>query len=196
MADSNKSGKGDMNEIQGFAGLDLDDVKSAVGAVVGSSDDVAGAVRFVAEYGDDIVDFIQRLPELLSSTASALSEAADDVAGAAAFLTGSPGKGDGVKAVANVAGEALDTCRSELASAQKLLDSVSKQFAKLPIPDGGIGDRIGDAAERFDRVGDRLAEVATQLRKMGLSVDRAGHGLARTADKLEKGGQALGRFSS
>ncbi len=120
------TGKGE-HQIQGFAGLGLDDVKSAVGAVVGSTDDVAGAVRFVAEHGDDIVDFIQRLPELLSSTASALTEAADDVAGAAAFLTGSPGKGDGVKAVADVAGEALDTCRTELASAQKLLASVSKQ---------------------------------------------------------------------
>ena len=184
------------NQIQGFAGLDMEDVKSAVGAVVGSSDDVAGAVRFVAEHGDDVVDFVQRLPELLASTASALSEAADDVAGAASFLTGSPGKSDGVKAVAEVAGEALDTCREELASAQKLLASVSQQFAKLPIPDGGIGERIGDAAERFDRVGDRLAEVATQLRKMGVSVDNAGHGLARTAGKLEKGGEALGRFSS
>ncbi len=184
------------NEIQGFAGLDLDDVKSAVGAVVGSGDDVAAAVRFVAEHGDDIVDFVQRLPELLASTSAALGEAADDVAGAAAFLTGSPGKGDGVKAVADVAGDALDTCRTELASAQKLLASVSKQFSKLPIPDGGIGDRIGDAADRFDHVGDRLAEVATQLRKMGVSVDEAGHGLARTAGKLEKGGQALGRFST
>lgn len=184
------------NQIQGFAGLDLDDVKSAVGAVVGSSDDVAGAVRFVAEHGDEIIDFLQRLPELLASTSSALGEAADDVAAAAAFLTGSPGKGDGVKAVAEVAGDALDTCRSELASAQKLLAAVSKQFDKLPIPDGGIGERIGDAAERFDRVGDRLAEVATQLRKMGVSVDEAGHGLARTAGKLDKGGQALGRFSA
>ena len=184
-----------VHQIQGIAGLDLGDVKDAVGAVMGSSDDVAAAVKFVTEHGDDLIDFVQQLPELLASTASALTEAADDVAGAANFLTGAPGKGDGVKAVAEVAGDALDVCRKELASAQNLLGAVAKQFSKLPIPDGGIGDRIADAAGKFDLVGGRLAEVATQLRKMGDSVDKAGEGLARTATKLQKGGEALGKFS-
>ena len=190
-ADRHKQG-----QIQGFAGLDLGDVTEAVGAVIGSSDDVAAAVRFVTEYGDDVIDLIKRLPDLLASTASALTEAADDVAGAANFLTGAPGKGDGVRAVADLAGDALDVCREELGSAQKLLSTVARQFDKLPIPDGGIGDRIGDAADKFDRVGDRLAEVAVQLRKMGIQVDKAGQGLARTATKLERGGQALGKYSS
>lgn len=187
------------HQIQGFAGLDLGDVKDAVGAVIGSGDtglgDVASAVSFVAEHGDDIIDFVQRIPDLLSSTAGALTEAADDVAGAAAFLTGGKGAGDGVQAVAELAGDALDTCRDELASAQKLLSTVADQFEKLPIPDGGIGERIADAANRFDHVGDRLADVAAQLRKMGISVDKAGHGLARTAAKLEKGGKTLGQIT-
>ncbi|MEM7326475.1 MAG: hypothetical protein AAF531_25540 [Actinomycetota bacterium] len=183
------------DEIQGFAGLDLGKVRDVVGAVAGSGDDVADAVRFVAEHGDDLVDLLGRLPELIAATSSALSEAGDDVAAAARFLTGGRGAGDGVQAVANLAGEALDTCREELGSATRLLDTVGKQFDKLPIPDGGIGERITDAAERFDTVGDRLAEVAEQLRKLGNSVDNAGHGLARTAKKLEAGGQTLGRFS-
>ncbi len=187
------------HQIQGFAGLDLGDVKNAVGAVLGSSEsglgDVTSAVSFVAEHGDDIVDFVQRIPELLASTAGALTEAADDVAGAAAFLTGGKGAGDGVQAVAELAGDALETCRDELASAQRLLSTVADQFEKLPIPDGGIGERISDAADRFDHVGDRLADVAAQLRKMGVSVDKAGHGLARTAAKLEKGGKTLGQIT-
>lgn len=189
-------GSNDDNQIQGFAGLDLGQVKEAVGAVIGSGDDVASAVGFVAEHGDDIVDFVQRIPDLLASTATALTEAADDVAGAAAFLTGGKGAGDGVQAVAELAGDALETCRDELASAQNLLATVADQFEKLPIPDGGIGERIADAAQRFDHVGNRLADVATQLRKMGTSVDKAGHGLARTATKLEKGGKALGKIST
>ncbi len=182
-------------EVQGFAGLDLGQVKEAVGSVIGSGDDVAAAVSFVSEHGDDLLDFVSRLPELMASTAEALTEAGDDVAAAAAFLTGGKGSGDGVKSLADVAGDALDTCRDELASATKLLDTVGKQFDRLPIPDGGIGDRIGDAAEKFDTVGDRLGEVAEQLRKLGVAVDHAGHGLANTAAKLDNGGKALARFS-
>ena len=192
---TNQRGDGDEYEIKGFAGLDLGDVKDAVGAVMGSSDDVATAVAFVSEHGDDLIDFLGRLPELLASTASALTEAGDDVAAAAAFLTGGKGSGAGVKSLADVAGDALDTCRDELGSAKKLLDTVGKQFDRLPIPDGGIGDRFGDAAARFDSVGDRLGDVAEQLRKLGIAVDKAGHGLARTATKLENGGKALAAFS-
>lgn len=186
------------NEIQGFAGLS--GVKDAVGAVLGSGDEVADAVGFIREHGDDLVDLARRLPDLLSSTASALTDAAEDVASAAAFLTGgkdAKGRdaGDGVQALAGVAGEALDACREELGSAKELFDLVARQFEKLPIPDGGIGERIGDAAARFDRVGDRLADVAGQLRRVGDAVDSAGQGLARTADKLDAGGQALARFT-
>jgi ABC-type transporter Mla subunit MlaD len=183
------------HQIQGIGGFGINDLRDAVGQVVGSGDDVAAAVKFVAEHGDDLVDFVKRLPDLLDSTAGALTEAGDDVASAAAFLTGGKGSGDGVSALADLAGDALDTCRQELGSAQQLLDTVADQFDKLPIPDGGIGEKIGDAAQRFDRVGDRLAEVAQQLRKLGGAVDQAGHGLARTADKLDRGGKALGAFS-
>ncbi len=183
-------------KIQGFAGLDLGDIKDAVGAVVGSGDDVADAVNFVREHGDDLVDFVRKLPELMSSTASALSDASEDVASAAAFLTGGKGSGDGVQALTELAGDALDVCRRELGSAQGLLDTVAEQFDKLPIPDGGIGEKIGDAAKRFDAVGDQLADVAQQLRKLGGAVDNAGHGLARTATKLDRGGQALAKFGN
>lgn len=185
-------------QIQGFGGFE--GLKDAVGSMVGSTDDVAAAVGFVAEHGDDVIDLVRRLPELLASTAEALTDASDDVASAAAFLTGgkdSAGRdaGVGVRSLASVAGEALDACREELGSAKDLLDTVGRQFDKLPIPDGGIGDRIGDAADRFDRVGDRLADVAAQLRDVGDAVDKAGKGLARTAGKLEAGGKALGKFS-
>ncbi|MEL7158172.1 MAG: hypothetical protein AAFN30_16455 [Actinomycetota bacterium] len=183
------------DEIQGFAGLNFDDVKEAVGAVVGSGDDVAAAVTFVREHGDDLIDLVGRLPDLLAATAQALTDAGDDVGRAAAFLTGGRDSGPGVQSLAGAAGDALDACRDELGSAQRLLDTVGKQFDKLPIPDGGIGDRLTDAATRFDRVGDRLAEVAGQLRQLGDAVDAAGHGLANTANKLEAGGSTLGRFT-
>ena len=186
------------DEKRGLAGLGR--VRSAVGAVLGSTDDVAEAVGFVREHGDDVIDLVRNLPDLLGSTADALTEAADDVASAAAFLTGgrdAKGRdaGAGVQSLAAAAGEALDACRAELGSARELFELVAEQFDNLPIPDGGIGQRIGDVATRFDRVGDRLADVAGELRQVGQAVDSAGQGLARTATKLEAGGKALSRFS-
>lgn len=186
------------DEIQGFGGFG--DMKDAVGKMLDSKDDVAAAVGFVREHAYDIVDLVRRLPELLAATAEALTDASDDVADAAAFLTGGKDHrgreaGAGVQSLAGVAGDALDACREELGSAKELFDLVARQFQKLPIPDGGIGDRIGDAAARFDRVGERLADAAGQLRELGDAVDKAGKGLARTAGKLEAGGKSLARFS-
>jgi len=184
------------NEIQGFAGFDVDKMKDAVGAVLDSKDEVGSAVNFVRDHGDELIDLVGKLPELLASTAKALTDAANDVGDAADFLTGGKKTDRGVNALAGVAAEALDACRDELGSAKGLLETVGKAFDSLPIPDGGIGDRIGQTATRFDAVGDRLADVAGQLRKVGTAVDSAGKGLSRTAAKLEAGGSALNKFSS
>lgn len=178
-------------DIQGFAGLDIDKLKNVVGSVIDSGDDIGDVVAFIREHGDDIVDLVKRLPELLGSTAKALGEAGDDVGAAASFLTGGDNTDRGVKALSGVAGDALDACRDELGSAKRMLEVVGEQFEKLPIPDGGIGEKVGNAAARFDAVGDRLADVAKQLRSLGEAVDKAGEGLSRTAEKLSTGGSAL-----
>lgn len=183
-------------EIQGFGGFDIAKMRDAVGSMAGAGDDVAKAVTFVRDHGDDVVHLLGRLPELLAEAASALTGASDDVSGAAAFLTGGDNAGPGVKLVAGLASDALDACRDELGTAKDLLAMVAGAFARLPIPDGGIGEHLADTAGRFDTVGSRLAEVAEQVRNLGGALDQAGHGLASTADKLRAGGSALNRFSS
>jgi hypothetical protein len=185
-------------EIQGFGGFDLNlgKMKDAVSAAAGHTDDIGATVAFVRDHGDDLVNLVRKLPDLLASAADALSGASDDVGHAANFLTGAPNSGPGVKTVAGLASDALDICRTELGDAKKLFDAVAHAFARLPIPDGGIGERVGDAAQRFETVGAKLAEVAEQLRHLGDAVDNAGHGLAATATKLKAGGSALTRLSS
>ncbi len=91
------------DEIQGFGGFDLGKVKDAVGSVVGAGDEVAAAVAFVRDHGDDVIRLLGRLPELLTEAAGALSGASDDVSGAAAFLIGGESSGPGVKSVAGLA---------------------------------------------------------------------------------------------
>lgn len=216
------AGNGEATAPQGFAGVDPDRVKDVVSAVWDHKDDVASAVEFVRDHGDDLVRLAARLPELLGSVSEFLTGAADDARGAAAFLTGDGGaEGSGVKALAALAGEALDTCRRELASARDLLDKLGDELADVPIPSvratysevlghklvtgldlgegkllGVASARVREGAERFDGVGAELAKVADVLRKIGGLVDHAGQGLADTATKLEHGGQALGKLTS
>ncbi|MGI9605622.1 MAG: hypothetical protein ACR2P0_05735 [Acidimicrobiales bacterium] len=178
-------------------GVTADQLKDLAGDVVGGGgNDITDAVKFVAQHGDDLIDLVGRLPELLSSTASALTEAADDVGAAAAFLTGGRNAGPGVQKLAEVASDALDTCRDELADAEALLRNVAGKFDRIPMVGDDIGEAMGDVAKRFDTVGDRLAQVAVQLRKLGGAVDSAGHGLSRTAAKLDTGGKALSGLGS
>ena len=206
-------------DLQAFAGVDPDRVKDVVAAVWDHKDEVAAAVGFVREHGDDLVRLAGKLPELLGSVSEFLTEAAGDARSAAGFLTGEGAHGadGGVKALAALAGAALDACRTELASARDLLDKLGDDLAGVPIPsvkptysevlghklvtglDLGEGRllesasrRVRDGAERFDGVGAELAKVADLLRRIGGLVDDAGQGLASTAAKLERGGKALG----
>lgn len=220
MASSARS-VGDDGTVQGFAGVDPDRVRDVVSAVWDHRDEVAAAVAFVREHGDDLVALAGRLPELLGSVAEFLTGAADDARSAAAFLTGDAAAGKaveagGVKALAALAGDALDTARRELAAARGLLDRLGDELAEVPVPSvrptysevlghrivtgldvgegrllGPASSRVREGAERFDGVGEQLAAVADLLRGIGGLVDRAGQGLADTAGKLEQGGKRL-----
>lgn len=215
-------------EVQGFAGLDPDRVKDVVSAVWDHKDDVASAVEFVRDHGDDLVRLAGKLPELLASVSEFLTGAADDARSAAGFLTGdggshgSDGGSDGgVKALAALAGQALEACRTELAAARHLLETLGDDLAAVPVPsvrptysevlghklvtglDLGEGrllepasKRLREGAERFDGVGTELGKVADLLRRIGGAVDEAGRGLAATAAKLEDGGKAIGGLTS
>lgn len=176
-------------------GVSLDQLKDLAGGVVDSGDDIGKAVSFVAEHGDELIDLVAKLPELLGTTASALTDAASDVASAASFLTGGGKSGPGVQKLADLASDALETCREELGDAEKLLTSVAGYLDNVPMVGDDIGDAMNDVAKRFDNVGDRLGQVAVQLRKLGGAVDSAGEGLSRTATKLDNGGKALSKFA-
>jgi hypothetical protein len=206
-------------QVQSLAGLDTDRVKDVVAAVWDHKDEVAGAVAFVREHGDDLLALASQLPALLAAAAEGLAGAGSDARAAAAFLTGEGDHG-GVRALAGLAGDALKQCRTELAAARKLLDSLGDELDEVPIPsvrptysevlghrlitgldvaDGRLlepaSKRVREGAARFDGVGEQLANVADLLREIGDLVERAGQGLAKTAGKLESGGEALARFT-
>lgn len=207
--------QGANTQVQTFAGIDSGRVAEVVSAVWEHRDDVAGAIAFVRDHGDDLVRLAGRLPELLAGTAEFLTEAAGDARSAAAFLTGAGGDG-GVKSLTGLAGTALDACRDELTGATQLLNRLGDELAGIPIPrvsptytevfgqrlvtglDVGAGnllaparDQLRAGAARFEQVGAQLATVAELLRRIGGLVDHAGQGLTETAGKLEQGGQAL-----
>jgi hypothetical protein len=185
---------------QPFAGIDTSKLDDVVSAVWDHKDDVAGAVSFVRDHGDELLELVARLPELLASAASALTDAATDTRATATFLTGSglTGSGeaqDGVKSLAALAGTALEACRSELADARAMLENLAGALDGVPLL-GPAAKKLEDGAAHFNGVGSHLGVVAEHLRAIGGLVDQAGAGLARTADKLDSGGKALGALGA
>ncbi len=176
---------------QPFAGIDTSKLDDVVSAVWDHKDDVAGAVSFVRDHGDELLELVARLPELLASAAAALTDAAADTRATATFLTGSGDAQDGVKSLAALAGTALEACRSELADARTMMENLAGALDGLPLL-GPAAKKLEDGAAHFDGVGSQLGVVADHLRAIGGLVDQAGAGLARTADKLDSGGKALG----
>lgn len=79
-------------QIHSLAGLDADRVKDVVAAIWDHKDEVAGAVRFVREHGDDLVALAARLPALLAKVADQLREIGDLVERAGHGLAGTAAK--------------------------------------------------------------------------------------------------------
>lgn len=189
--------------VQSFAGLgkldigklDVGKLDDLVSTVWDHKDEVADAVAFVRDHGDELIALAAKLPDLLASASAALTEAAADTRATATFLTGGDQVEHGVKALAQLAGEALETCRRELDDARGAMGKLASALGDVPLI-GAAAARLEDGAAHFDGVGVQLAAVAEHLRGIGDLVDRAGEGLARTADKLDGGGRALRSFGS
>lgn len=179
---------------------DRDKITEVVGLVWENRDQFSAALDFVQEHGDELVDLLKRLPELLSTAGEALDAAGAGAETASVFLIGAPiGQGKtgktGPPAVAvttltETAADALDRCQNELHGVESMISGLGRQVDALGILPKSIRD-IGGGAHRIALVADDLATVADQLRHLGVSVNDAGADLGKVGEMLQYSGSAL-----
>jgi hypothetical protein len=152
---------------------------------------LVGAMGFVQDHADDLIDLAKRLPELLGTAGDALETAGGGAKEAGSFLLG-----DGTQSVlqlAEEAADALDRAHRELAAIKGLFDRAGAELVALPVV-GTAARPIVDGAGRLGAVALDVGDVSDKLRKVGAAITDTGRGLDRVGGALTSSGSTLQRL--
>lgn len=181
-----------IEDLLGTLGGDqLQRVLQIVSQVDDNWDGLMQAVDFITDHGEDLIDLLGRLPDILDRAGEALGTAAEAAVDASSFLTA----GDGLDAddIAGSAGKAMAVCQEHLSSVAKLLERVGDELGGIKVPAFDIerSEVMGlSVVSGIDVKTNRVAAGAAR------DVQASASQLAEVADALAAAGDGLGRLQS
>jgi hypothetical protein len=127
-------------------------------------EDIVHAIGWVKDHGDDLVKFMQHLPELLSKVGDSMDNAGKAAHTASGFLgsTNTAGDDNTVASITHAAGEALTRAQSQIGSVAHSLTSLSSHFDGVPLL-GGAAKEVKNGASFLGGFSDEMADIATKL---------------------------------
>ncbi|MEZ5383564.1 MAG: hypothetical protein R2754_17420 [Microthrixaceae bacterium] len=156
---------------------------------------LADAAEWVWEHREQLMDLVERVPQLLDQAGGSIASAGEGAVATADLLTGSDDQ-PGVSGLAESAGKVLAGCRQELSELNDQLTGLADQLDRIDLP--GVGkvfdaaaERVRGGAERVNRVADGLEDVASKMGSIGTGVGEAAHGLRQTGTNLSASGATL-----
>ncbi len=178
---------------------------------------VMEVVNLVWDNRDQIMELIERLPELLRETGDSIESAGSSAMNASAFLTGSRDDDSlSAKAMSDLAASALDRCYTQLQGVSSVMDKVGVELDELRIPTleptytevlgmnvvsgvemgelqllDNVAGRLKGGSDSLEEIGQDLKNVADQLRKLGGALNEAGGDLNNVGVKLQQSGNTL-----
>ncbi|WP_432943936.1 hypothetical protein ACQPXM_01510 [Kribbella sp. CA-253562] len=175
----------DIGDLLG--GRDLNDVKKAVGFVLENSDDFEKVLKLVKDLPDDALEFIGKLPQLLTTIGGGLAEAGEQAAKAAGALVGDDGEGGARKALAGSA-TTMHAAKDRLKDAAGMLSGLAGELDKIP----GIGDaaakRLNDGSGQVSGVATEVESLAGNLQDLSGILASVGEALSGLGSKLSESG--------
>lgn len=210
----------DLDDVLGSlgGGGQVGQIKEVVDLVLNNKDSLLDAVAFVRDHGDDLIDLMQRLPDILERAGSALATAGDAAMQASQFLVA----GDGVDAddVASAAATAIEVCTEHLGTVASLLGRVAGQLDDIRVPTLGVdrtemmginvvsgldvgskavargpADSIKNTSDQMQAVVGALADAGAGLAQLQANLGAAGEKIQSVAGEIERSGSALVELS-
>ena len=150
-------------------------------------DEILHAIAWVNDHGDDLIKFMQHVPELLGKVGDAMDGAGQAAHTASGFL-GIVGKAssadDGGSTVSHLAGEASDSlvrAQGHIGSVAKVLNDLATHFDEVPLIGeaisgktkegshliGGFSDEMADIAQKLGHLAERVGVVSSHLHHVG-----------------------------
>lgn len=192
---------------------DKDKIGEVVSLVWENREAITTVIEFVQGHKDQIMEVVSRLPEMLATTGSGIAAAGASAVQASGLLTGSDDDDMSARRLAEIAADALDTCRAELVKAAGLVGRVGDQVDALKIPsvspkyteimgfnvvtgvdigemsllDDAVGE-LREGAGTIEGISGSLAEVSKHLRVLGSRLTDAGADLDKVGAQLQESG--------
>jgi hypothetical protein len=160
-------------------------------------EDIVHAIGWVKDHGDDLVKFMQNLPDMLGKVGDSMDAAGKAAHTASGFLGNTADSGDS-STVANLtqaAGEALARAQSQIGSVASVLGNLGGHFDGVPLL-GNAAKEMHNGAGMLSGFTDEMADIAGKLSSLAERVGVVSGHLADVGSGLSDSSSTLKSFSS
>jgi hypothetical protein len=160
-------------------------------------EDIVHAIGWVKDHGDDLVRFMQHLPETLGKVGDSMDTAGKAAHTASGFLGSVGGGGDGttVADLAQAAGEALVRAQGQIGSVANALGNIGGHFEGVPLL-GSAAKEMTHGAGFLSSFTDEMSDIAAKLASLAERVGVVSGHLADVGSGLSDSSSTLKSFSS
>jgi methyl-accepting chemotaxis protein len=160
-------------------------------------EDIVHAIGWVKDHGDDLVRFMQHLPETLGKVGDSMDTAGKAAHTASGFLGSVGGGGDGttVADLAQAAGEALVRAQGQIGSVANVLGNIGGHFEGVPLL-GSAAKEMTHGAGFLSSFTDEMSDIAAKLASLAERVGVVSGHLADVGSGLSDSSSTLKSFTS
>jgi hypothetical protein len=137
--------------------------------------EILHAIAWVRDHGEDLVHFMQHVPELLGKVGDAMDGAGQAAHTASGFLgiVGKPAHDGGatVSHLAGQAGDSLGRAQAHIGSVAKVLSDLAGHFGDVPLIGEAIAGKTNEGSHLIGNFSDEMADIA---KKLGHLAERVG----------------------
>lgn len=155
--------------------------------------DIVHAIGWVKDNGDDLVRFMQNLPQMLGNVGDSMDSAGRAAHAASGFLgtANTPGDGTTVADLTKSAGEALARAQGQIGSVAKVLGNLGDQFDGVPLLGRAAGEMrdgagmLGGFTDEIQEIAAKLVSLAERVGTVSGHLDDVGKGLSQSSSTLK-----------
>ena len=180
----------------GVIGADVGKTADLVSDLWDKRDEILHAISWVKDHGDDLIHFMQHVPELLGKVGDAMDGAGKAAHTASGFLglVGHPAEdgGDTVANLAHLAGSSLSRAQTHIGSVAKVLAEIGEHFDGIPLVGKAVSDKtnegshlIGSFSAEMSDIAQKLAHLAERVGVVSGHLGHVGNGLVDSSTMLK-----------
>ena len=169
-----------------------DSLGDAIEFFAANRDQMTKALGFMHDHGDEILELIRAVPDILGQAGAGIEAAGKAATTASRFLSGD---GDSLTAdrALTAASATLDRCQGLVGDVARLVAAIGDRFSGIPFV-GEATEVLRQGGQCVDDVARQLGDASTMIGRLGTQLGEAGSDLNQAGQQLASSGAALRQF--